>query len=50
MRPLHLLGLVALAGIAACGDHGAGDTTLQYYLSADPVTLDPALSTDVQSG
>ena len=50
MRPLHLLGLVSLAGIAACGDQGAGDTTLQYYLSADPVTLDPALSTDVQSG
>lgn len=50
MRPLHLLGLAALAGITACGDRGATDTTLRYYLSADPVTLDPALSTDVQSG
>lgn len=50
MRPMHLAGTLALALLAACGDHGAGDTTLRYYLSADPVTLDPALSTDVQSG
>jgi len=35
---------------AACADAGTSDTTLRYYLSADPVTLDPALSTDVQSG
>ena len=28
------------------GPHGTG---LQYYLSADPASLDPALSNDVQS-
>jgi len=50
MRPMHLAGTVALAMVVACGDHGASDSTLRYYLSADPVTLDPALSTDVQSG
>jgi peptide/nickel transport system substrate-binding protein/oligopeptide transport system substrate-binding protein len=47
---MHLAGTVALAMVVACGDHGASDSTLRYYLSADPVTLDPALSTDVQSG
>ena len=36
--------------VAACADAGTSDTTLRYYLSADPVTLDPAQSTDVQSG
>ena len=43
--------LAIAAAAAACGgaDSGGG-STLQYYLSADPQTLDPALSTDVQSG
>ena len=50
MRPLHRSALLLLTGLAACGDHGGSNTTLHYYLSADPVTLDPALSTDVQSG
>ncbi|HLS47582.1 MAG TPA: ABC transporter substrate-binding protein [Gemmatimonadales bacterium] len=36
--------------LAACADAGTGSGTLRYYLTADPVTLDPALSTDVQSG
>ena len=36
--------------LAACADAGTNSDTLRYYLSADPVTLDPALSTDVQSG
>ncbi len=56
MRRLLLTrALLAVAAIAAgttgCGgpEHGAG-STLQYYLTADPQTLDPALSTDVQSG
>lgn len=39
-----------LLALAACADAGTSDTTLRYYLSADPVTLDPAQSTDVQSG
>ncbi len=45
--------LAAAALTAACGGSDAGTgggSTLQYYLSADPQTLDPALSTDVQSG
>ena len=50
LRPLRSTAL-ALALLAACavgdGPHGTG---LQYYLSADPVSLDPALSNDVQSG
>ena len=40
--------LVGLLG--GCADAGTSAGTLRYYLSADPVTLDPALSTDVQSG
>ena len=45
--------LAAAALTTACGGRDAGTgggSTLQYYLSADPQTLDPALSTDVQSG
>ena len=44
-------GSVLLLAVAlGCADSGTSDGTLRYYLSADPVTLDPALSTDVQSG
>jgi peptide/nickel transport system substrate-binding protein/oligopeptide transport system substrate-binding protein len=50
MRPIHLMGLLLLATVAGCGEGGRSDTALHYYLTADPVTLDPALSTDVQSG
>ena len=41
----------ALALLTACaiGD-GARGSGLQYYLSADPASLDPAQSNDVQSG
>src|SRR5690606_2364022 len=46
MRRL-LIALLPL--LAACADAGTGSGTLRYYLTADPVTLDPALSTDVQS-
>ena len=46
MRRLAIL----LVLVAACADAGRDSGTLRYYLSADPVTLDPALSTDVQSG
>ena len=45
-RLANLLVLVA----AACADAGQDSGTLRYYLTADPVSLDPALSTDVQSG
>ncbi len=44
----HLFPLVVL--LAACGGSPATPTRLEYYLSADPPSLDPALSTDVQSG
>ena len=47
MRRL-LTALVPL--LAACADAGTSSGNLRYYLTADPVTLDPALSTDVQSG
>src|SRR5574337_841060 len=42
--------LPVLLLLAACAKAGTDRGTLRYYLSADPVTLDPALSTDVQSG
>lgn len=44
----HLFPLVVL--FAACGGSAATPTRLEYCLSADPPSLDPALSTDVQSG
>ena len=44
------LGCALLLLLAACADAGTDSATLRYYLSADPVSLDPALSTDVQSG
>jgi ABC-type transport system substrate-binding protein len=47
MRRLHGALLLLLA---ACADAGTSDANLRYYLTADPVTLDPALSTDVQTG
>src|SRR5689334_23374088 len=48
-RLLPLLAFAA-AGAGCGGGESGGGSTLQYYLSADPQTLDPALSTDVQSG
>ncbi|MEO8226190.1 MAG: ABC transporter substrate-binding protein [Gemmatimonadota bacterium] len=52
LRSLLVPSLALASGIAACGGDtsGSGGSTLQYYLTADPPTLDPALSTDVQSG
>ena len=47
MRRYALLFILALGG---CADAGRSAGALRYYLSADPVTLDPAMSTDVQSG
>jgi peptide/nickel transport system substrate-binding protein/oligopeptide transport system substrate-binding protein len=38
-----------LVAVAACGSHAAS-RTLEYYFTADPRSLDPALSTDVPSG
>ena len=40
---------VLLVAVAACGSH-APSRTLEYYFTADPRSLDPALSTDVPSG
>jgi ABC-type transport system substrate-binding protein len=40
-----------LLTLPACGGANPGNSTrLEYFLTADPPTLDPALSTDVQSG
>jgi peptide/nickel transport system substrate-binding protein/oligopeptide transport system substrate-binding protein len=41
--------LPVLLMLAAC-DGGQGGNTLNYYLSSDPRSLDPAFSTDVQTG
>lgn len=40
---------ILLLGVAACGSR-APSRTLEYYFTADPRSLDPALSTDVPSG
>ena len=45
-RPLYPLLLL----VGACGPGPAPASRLEYYLSADPASLDPARSTDVQSG
>ena len=45
-QPFPLL----LVLLAACGSDAPAPTRLEYYLTADPPSLDPALSTDVQSG
>lgn len=51
LTPLLLPTLAIGAALSCSGDaRGADASTLRYYLSADPQTLDPALSTDVQSG
>src|ERR671910_50517 len=44
---------LASCGLTACGagrDAGGGGRTIEYSLSIDPASLDPALSTDVQTG
>jgi len=46
-RTVPGLGLLAAACAVGEGPRGGG---LQYYESADPASLDPALSNDVQSG
>lgn len=49
-RRALLPGLAALA-VAGCSPAAPGSAgALQYYLSSDPRSLDPALSTDVQTG
>jgi peptide/nickel transport system substrate-binding protein/oligopeptide transport system substrate-binding protein len=49
LRRLQLPGLALLAAACAVGGEARGGG-LQYYESADPASLDPALSNDVQSG
>ena len=46
--PRPLFPLLLLLG--ACRPGSAPANRLEYYLSADPASLDPARSTDVQSG
>ena len=45
-RPLLTLTVL----LAACGDGPRTAPDLNYYLNSDPASLDPALSTDVQTG
>ncbi|HET7426605.1 MAG TPA: ABC transporter substrate-binding protein [Gemmatimonadales bacterium] len=45
----HLTGLLLLAAGCAVGEKSSG-RGLTYYEGADPASLDPALSNDVQSG
>jgi ABC-type transport system substrate-binding protein len=47
MRRTLIAGLLLLA---ACGGPDGGGSTLQYYFSQDPRSLDPAFSTDVPTG
>ncbi|HEX7918636.1 MAG TPA: ABC transporter substrate-binding protein, partial [Gemmatimonadales bacterium] len=49
MRRLVLPALLASLALGACGG-SAPRTTIQYYLTNEPRSLDPALSTDVPSG
>jgi ABC-type transport system substrate-binding protein len=49
LRRFQLPCLALLAAACAVGDRPRG-TGLQYYEGADPTSLDPALSNDVQSG
>jgi peptide/nickel transport system substrate-binding protein/oligopeptide transport system substrate-binding protein len=46
---MRLLLLATALTFAACADQGGG-TTLNYYFTYDPRSLDPALSTDVPTG
>src|SRR5690348_1541293 len=48
-RLLPLLAFAA-AGAGCGGGESGGGSALQYYQSADPLTQDPALSAEVQSG
>ncbi|HET7790069.1 MAG TPA: ABC transporter substrate-binding protein [Gemmatimonadales bacterium] len=48
MRLTHFLAPLALVTVA-CGGHKGG-SALAYYESEDPRSLDPAFSTDVQTG
>lgn len=51
LLPLRRTALAfALLTVACAVGDGPRGTGLQYYLSADPASLDPALSNDVQSG
>lgn len=46
---MRLLLLATALTFTACADQGGG-TTLDYYFTYDPRSLDPALSTDVPTG
>ena len=49
MEKMRRLLIAAALALAACGDQGS-ETTLNYYFTYDPRSLDPALSTDVPTG
>jgi peptide/nickel transport system substrate-binding protein len=46
---MHRLLVASALLITACGDQGGG-SSLNYYFTYDPRSLDPALSTDVPTG
>jgi ABC-type transport system substrate-binding protein len=46
---MHRLLVASALTVMACADQGGG-TSLNYYFSYDPRSLDPALSTDVPTG
>ena len=46
---MHRFLISSLLLAVACGD-GGNSSTLQYYFTYDPRSLDPALSTDVPTG
>ncbi len=46
---MHRLLVVSALIVTACADQGGG-TSLNYYFTYDPRSLDPALSTDVPTG
>src|SRR5690606_3197457 len=50
LPPMRRLASAALLVLAACGGETGDRSTLNYYFTYDPRSLDPALSTDVPTG
>ena len=47
---MRRIAFAALLVLTACGGETGDRSTLNYYFTSDPRSLDPALSTDVQTG
>lgn len=50
MRRPAILGALLAAALSSCDPGSRAPDGLTYYLNSDPASLDPALSTDVQTG